>query len=119
MNGTVFQHHQAGPAHDAPDLEMGYNKVFAPISPYSRIALIEPASSTEGNVAASKLRPRCVKDWSKARHQRWLGESGQGDKWIFCLRAAQIAADQEAFKAKVALAAIKGEKTLAELAQLF
>jgi diguanylate cyclase (GGDEF)-like protein len=28
-------------------------------------------------------------------HQRWPGESGQGDKWIFCLRAARIAADQE------------------------
>jgi transposase len=54
-------------------------------------------------------------------------------KWIFCLTAAKIfSANQEhkmtkrnrrthspAFKAKVALAAIKGEKTLAELAQLF
>lgn len=28
-------------------------------------------------------------------YQRWLGESAQGDKWIFCLRAARIAADQE------------------------
>jgi hypothetical protein len=27
--------------------------------------------------------------------QRWPGESGQEDKWIFCLRAARIAADQE------------------------
>jgi len=27
--------------------------------------------------------------------QRWPGESGQRDKWIFCLRAARIAADQE------------------------
>ena len=27
--------------------------------------------------------------------ERWLGESGQWDKWIFCLRAARIAADQE------------------------
>jgi transposase len=64
--------------------------------------------------------------------QSWLGEFGQGDRWIFCLRAAQTAADQEramrrrarrnhtpAFKAKVALAAIRGEKTLAELSQLF
>ena len=28
-------------------------------------------------------------------YQRWPGESGQGDKWIFCLRTARIAADQE------------------------
>jgi hypothetical protein len=27
--------------------------------------------------------------------KRWPGESGQWVKWIFCLRAAQIAADQE------------------------
>jgi len=27
--------------------------------------------------------------------QSWPGESGQWDKWIFCLRAAKIAADQE------------------------
>jgi hypothetical protein len=31
----------------------------------------------------------------KIGYQRWPGESGQGDKWIFCLRAARIAADQE------------------------
>jgi len=30
-----------------------------------------------------------------ARSERWPGESGQRDKWIFCLRAARIAADQE------------------------
>ena len=27
--------------------------------------------------------------------QRWPGESGQWDKWTFCLRASRIAADQE------------------------
>jgi hypothetical protein len=27
--------------------------------------------------------------------QSWLGESGQRDKWIFCLTAARIAAYQE------------------------
>jgi carboxypeptidase Taq len=27
--------------------------------------------------------------------KRWPGESGRWDKWIFCLRAARIAADQE------------------------
>ena len=31
----------------------------------------------------------------RQRHQRWPGESGQRDKWIFCLTAARIAADQE------------------------
>jgi transposase-like protein len=64
--------------------------------------------------------------------QSWLRESGQVDKWIFCLTTATISrgsGDQmtkrtrrnhtPAFKAKVALAAIKGEKTLAELAQQF
>ena len=60
-----------------------------------------------------------------------LGESGQGDKWSFCLNAAMMPPDRKtmtrrtrrnhspAFKAKVALAAVKGEKTLAELSQLF
>jgi RNA-directed DNA polymerase len=32
---------------------------------------------------------------ARRRGQRWPGESGQRDKWIFCLRAARIAADQE------------------------
>jgi hypothetical protein len=29
------------------------------------------------------------------QRQRWPGESGQWAKWIFCLSAARIAADQE------------------------
>jgi hypothetical protein len=29
------------------------------------------------------------------RDQSWPGESGQRDEWIFCLNAADIAADQE------------------------
>jgi hypothetical protein len=33
--------------------------------------------------------------WVWAYEERWPGESGQWDKWIFCLRAARIAADQE------------------------
>jgi hypothetical protein len=33
--------------------------------------------------------------WRMLRGERWPGESGQEDKWIFCLRAARIAADQE------------------------
>lgn len=37
---------------------------------------------------------------------RWLRKTGQGDKWIFCLTAATMAA-------------LKGEKTLTKLAQQF
>jgi hypothetical protein len=29
------------------------------------------------------------------RAERWLGKFGQRDKWIFCLTAARMAADQE------------------------
>ena len=31
----------------------------------------------------------------QATGQRWPGKSAQRDKWIFCLRAARIAAEQE------------------------
>jgi transposase len=63
--------------------------------------------------------------------ESWLRESVQDAKWIFCLTAARIAAirrDYEqttppephaAFKAKVALGALKSEKTLSELAELY
>ena len=67
------------------------------------------------------------------RSESWPRKFGQWAKWIFCLTAAKIfSANQKhrmtkrsrrthspAFKAKVALAAVKGEKTLAELAQQF
>ena len=36
-----------------------------------------------------------MKSWCFMRRKRWPGESGQEDKWIFCLSAARIAADQE------------------------
>jgi transposase-like protein len=65
-------------------------------------------------------------------HQRWLGEFGQWVEWSFCLKAARMAGrtgetmskrprrnHSPAFKAKVALAAIRGDKTLVELAQQF
>ena len=62
-----------------------------------------------------------------------LQESAQDDKWSFCLTAGTLCpANQErpcnrrprrnhtpAFKAKVALAAIKGDRTLAQLAEQF
>src|SRR6266498_4009087 len=61
--------------------------------------------------------------------ESWLGKSEQRDKWNFCLTAARIAANQEQNDVKttapephpgfVALAAVKGDKTLAELAQQF
>jgi transposase-like protein len=68
---------------------------------------------------------------------RWGGnlsgsrKSGQDDKWNFCLKAAMIPRTGEtmnrrprrnhspAFKAKVALAAIKGDRTIAQLAEHF
>src|ERR1700738_1892748 len=70
----------------------------------------------------------CV--WHQVVIKRWLGESEQSDKWNPCLIAASVprnrrehvetvtAQHSPGFKAKVALAAIKGEKTLTELAQL-
>ncbi len=65
--------------------------------------------------------------------ERWLHNFGQRGKWNFCLTTGTLVpANQEqtmskrprrnhtaSFKAKVALAAVKGEKTLAELAQQF
>jgi transposase len=58
-------------------------------------------------------------------------KSGQAAKWSLCLKAASMAPNRDemtkrtrwnhspAFKARVALAAVKGEKTRAELAQQF
>ena len=64
--------------------------------------------------------------------QSWLGESGQNDEWIFRLTTAtwlpRIRRDHDeahapepytGFQGQGGLTAIKGEKTLAELAQLF
>ena len=68
-----------------------------------------------------------------ATKESWLRESEQGAKWSFCLTAVKIDPRESgetmsrrarrthtpAFKAKVALAAIKGEMTLAQLAEHF
>lgn len=60
--------------------------------------------------------------------ERWPGETAQGAKWILCQGGRMTGVKMSkrprrnhspAFKAKVALAAVKGEKTLAELAQQF
>ena len=65
--------------------------------------------------------------------ESWPRKFEQSHKWIFCLTAARIFRCESgakmtkrprrnhtaAFKAKVALAAVKGDKTLAELAQQF
>jgi transposase-like protein len=65
--------------------------------------------------------------------QSWSRNFGQDDRWNFCLTAGTLVACESgetmqrrprrnhtpAFKAKVALAAIKGDRTLAELAEQF
>ena len=63
--------------------------------------------------------------------QRWLRNFAQDDKWNFCLTAGTLLPCEEtmkrrprrnhtpAFKAKVAIAAIKGDRTLAQLAEQF
>jgi hypothetical protein len=48
-----------------------------------------------GNRYLTKIVLQQAVFYGLAGYQRWPGESGQGDKWIFCLRAARIAADQE------------------------
>jgi transposase-like protein len=65
------------------------------------------------------------------RYERWLGKIGLADKWTTCShgRANRPIKEQQmrrprrnhtaAFKAKVAVAALKGDKTLAELAEKF
>jgi transposase len=68
----------------------------------------------------------------RVRFQRWLGKTGHQLKWRFCSplairwlgRGEQMSRRPRrnhtaAFKAKVALAALKGEKTLSELAEQF
>jgi transposase len=68
-----------------------------------------------------------------AEAQKWLHNFGRCDKWILCLTAGTVVARESgatmskrprrnhspAFKAKVALAAIKGERTVAQLAEQF
>jgi transposase-like protein len=65
--------------------------------------------------------------------QKWLHNFRQGDEWNLCLTAGTIVARESgatmsrrarrnhsaAFKAKVALAAIKGDRTIAQLADQF
>ena len=68
-----------------------------------------------------------------AKSQKWFHNFGRCDKWNLCLTAGTIVARESgatmskrprrnhspAFKAKVALAAIKGERTVAQLAEQF
>ena len=70
---------------------------------------------------------------SSMRAKSWSRNFGQGDRWNFCLTAGTLVACESgetmqrrprrnhtpAFKAKVALAAVKGEMTLAQLAEHF
>jgi transposase-like protein len=69
----------------------------------------------------------------QGRVEKWLHNFGRGDKWNFYLTAGTIVARESgammtkrprgnhspAFKAKVALAAIKGDRTVAQLADQF
>ena len=75
------------------------------------------------------LRGEC----NQLAKERWLHKFGQRGKWNFCLTTGTLMPAKSgetmskrprrnhtaSFKAKVALAAVKGEKTLAELAQQF
>jgi hypothetical protein len=68
---------------------------------------VDPAGAADARLAAALdpfgmaigryARPRPVVSLvCRARHRkRWPWESGQRDKWIFCLTAARVAADQE------------------------
>jgi len=66
------------------DLDPDYDSVAFAVTNlgFIKVEMFEQAS------LEIELHPRNVE-------QRWPGESGQWVKWIFCLRAAQIAADQE------------------------
>jgi transposase len=68
----------------------------------------------------------------RRRSESWSRKSEQGDKWSFCLTAGTLCPESgetmnrrprrnhtPTFKAKVALAALKGDRTLAQLAEQF
>ena len=73
----------------------------------------------------------CVLLLVQRRGESRSRKSEQDDKWSFCLTTAIIAASRRdheqttapeptpAFKAKVALAAVKGDRTIAQLAEYF
>src|SRR5262249_60160750 len=73
--------------------------------------------------------PDCSYRAENSRVKSWSRKFGQRVRWSFCLMAATLCrSNQErpprrnhapSFKAKVALAAIKGDRTLAELAEQF
>jgi hypothetical protein len=56
-----------------------------------------PPASLPAKSGATKTAPRAMVAKAEEAHQdqSWPGESGQGNKWNFCLKAARIAADQE------------------------
>ena len=54
----------------------------------------------DGSLQAPFAAPRSLSDFASSvvgsqAQERWPGKSAQRDKWIFCLRAARIAAEQE------------------------
>ena len=100
------------------------------------LLLFGTASQAQPNKEQYELQERCGKRaaefFAKAGPASRPEKSEQDDKWSFCLTAGSCARESgetmsrrprrnhtPAFKAKVALAAIKGENTLAELAQQF
>jgi len=54
-----------------------------------------PLSFTAWALAAEEIMRRGVTDKINLFTESWLRKTGQGDKWIFCLTAARIAAIQE------------------------
>ena len=99
--------------------------------------ILDPLQGTFQTAPDQRVVVYC-RDTDRLRHrlqapQKWLHNFRQDDEWDLCLTAGTVVARESgatmsrrarrnhsaAFKAKVALAAIKGERTIAQLADQF